>query len=224
MKEIILDTETTGLSVKDGHRIVEIGCIELDNQILTSNRFHCYLNPQRKVSEEAFKVHGYSDKFLSDKKKFSDIADDFIKFIADKKLIIHNAQFDLSHLNNELKILGKKPIKKDQVIDTEIKNITEFGIFAKLNDNIDGLIHKNDLSWTDSNGDRTLKKYQKGQNIQVKILEIDPEKEKISFGIKQLTPDPFHEFFKDKNKGDIVSATITKINNNGIDVEVANFI
>ena len=114
--------------------------------------------------------------------------------------------------------------KKEQVIDTEIKNITEFGIFAKLNDNIDGLVHKNDLSWTDSNGDRTLKKYQKGQSIQVKILEIDPEKEKISFGIKQLTPDPFYEFFKDKNKGDIVSATITKISNNGIDVEVASFI
>ena len=118
MKEIVLDTETTGLSVENGHRIVEIGCIELDNQILTSNRFHCYLNPQRKVSEEAFKVHGYSDEFLSDKKKFSEIADDFIKFIGDKKLIIHNAQFDLSHLNNELKLLGKKPILKDQVIDT----------------------------------------------------------------------------------------------------------
>ncbi len=114
--------------------------------------------------------------------------------------------------------------QKDQIIDTEIKNITEFGIFAKLNENIDGLIHKNDLSWTDSNGDRTLKKYQKGQNIQVKILEIDPEKEKISFGIKQLSTDPFHDFFKDKSKGDIVSATITKISNNGIDVEVASFI
>ena len=114
--------------------------------------------------------------------------------------------------------------QKDQIIDTEIKNITEFGIFAKLNDNIDGLVHKNDLSWTDPNGDRTLKKYQKGQNIQVKILEIDPIKEKISFGIKQLTADPFQDFFKDKNKGDIVSATITKINNNGIDVEVSNFI
>ncbi len=118
MKEIVLDTETTGLSVENGHRIVEIGCIELENQILTSNYFHCYLNPQRKVSDEAFKVHGYSDVFLSDKKKFHEIADDFIKFISDKKLIIHNAQFDLSHLNNELKILGKKPILKDQVIDT----------------------------------------------------------------------------------------------------------
>ena len=114
--------------------------------------------------------------------------------------------------------------KKDQIIKTEVKNITEFGVFAKLNENIDGLIHKNDLSWTDSNGDRTLKKYQKGETIEVKILEIDPEKEKISFGIKQLTPDPFHEYFKNKSKGDIVSATITKINNNGIDVEVDNFI
>ena len=84
MKEIVLDTETTGLSVENGHRIVEIGCIELDDQILTSNRFHCYLNPQRKVSEEAFKVHGYSDEFLSDKKKFHEIADDFIEFIGDK--------------------------------------------------------------------------------------------------------------------------------------------
>ena len=118
MKEIVLDTETTGLSVENGHRIVEIGCIELDDQIITSNQFHYYLNPQRKVSEEAFKVHGYSDEFLSDKKKFKEIADDFIKFIGDKKLVIHNAQFDLSHLNNELKIIGKKPIPKDQVIDT----------------------------------------------------------------------------------------------------------
>ena len=111
-----------------------------------------------------------------------------------------------------------------QIIDTEIKNITEFGIFAKLDDNIDGLVHKNDLSWTDSNGDRTLKKYQKGQAIQVKILEIEAAKEKISFGIKQLSDDPFSSFFGDKKKGDIVSATITKIYNTGIDVEVTNFI
>ncbi len=113
---------------------------------------------------------------------------------------------------------------KEQIIETEIKNITEFGIFAKLNENIDGLVHKNDLSWTDINGDRTLKKYVKGQKIQVKILEIEPSKEKISFGIKQLTHDPFSEYFKDKKKGEIVSATILKISNNAIDVEVASFI
>ncbi len=117
MKEIVLDTETTGISVKEGHRIVEIGCIELDNLIPTKNRFHCYLNPERKVSEKAFEVHGYSDSFLSDKIKFGEIADDFLKFIKDKRLIIHNAEFDLSHLNNELKILGKNKID-NEIIDT----------------------------------------------------------------------------------------------------------
>ena len=119
MKEIVLDTETTGISVKDGHRIVEIGCIELDNLIPTKNTFHCFLNPERKVSEKALEVHGYSDEFLSDKKKFSEIADEFLNFIQDKKLIIHNAEFDLSHLNNELKKIGQKNIK-NEVVDTLI--------------------------------------------------------------------------------------------------------
>ena len=118
MKEIILDTETTGLSVKDGHRIVEIGCIELDNLVPTKNIFHCYLNPERKVSEKAFEVHGYSDKFLSDKKKFFEIADEFLNFIKDKKIIIHNAEFDISHLNNELYIAGKPKINKENTVDT----------------------------------------------------------------------------------------------------------
>jgi len=118
MKEIVLDTETTGLSVKDGHRIVEIGCIELDNLIPTSNRFHCYLNPERKVSEKALEVHGYTDDFLTDKKKFRDIADDFLLFIKDNKLIIHNADFDIAHLNNELELVGKTKIDKSNVIDT----------------------------------------------------------------------------------------------------------
>ena len=119
MKEIVLDTETTGLSVKDGHRIVEIGCIELENLVPTKNKFHCYLNPERKVSEQALKVHGYTDQFLSDKKKFVDVVDDFLNFIKDKRLIIHNAEFDLSHLNHELKILNKEPIK-NEIIDTII--------------------------------------------------------------------------------------------------------
>ena len=108
MKEIVLDTETTGLEVKDGHRVVEIGCIELENQIPTSNKFHYYLNPERKVSEKALEVHGYTDEFLSSQKKFYEICDEFLEFIKDKKLIIHNAAFDLSHLNNELILIGKK--------------------------------------------------------------------------------------------------------------------
>ncbi len=118
MNEVVLDTETTGLSVKDGHRIVEIGCIELDNLFPTSKRFHCYLNPERKVSEKALEVHGYTDEFLSDKKKFIEIVDEFISFISGKKLIIHNAEFDISHLNNELELVGKKKIDKENVIDT----------------------------------------------------------------------------------------------------------
>ena len=117
MKEVVLDTETTGISIKEGHRIVEIGCIELDNLIPTKNKFHCYLNPQRKVSEKAFEVHGYTDDFLASQKKFSDIGDQFLEFIKDKRLIIHNAEFDLGHLNNELYLLGKNKIN-NQVIDT----------------------------------------------------------------------------------------------------------
>ena len=118
MIEIVLDTETTGLSVKEGHRIVEIGCIELNDLIPTKKIFHFYLNPERKVSEEALKVHGYSDEFLSDKKKFIEIADDFLDFIRDKKVIIHNADFDITHINNELSIAGKEKITKKNIVDT----------------------------------------------------------------------------------------------------------
>ena len=117
MKEIILDTETTGLSVKDGHRLVEIGCIELENLIPTKKKFHCYLNPERQVSEKAFKVHGYNDDFLSKQRKFVEIGDEFLEFIKDKRLIIHNAEFDLGHLNNELELLGKKKIN-NEIVDT----------------------------------------------------------------------------------------------------------
>ena len=117
MKEVVLDTETTGLSVKEGHRIVEIGCLELDNLIPTQNKFHCYLNPDRKVSEKALEIHGYTDDFLSNKKKFSEISDNFLSFIKGKKLIIHNAEFDLAHINNELSLLGKQEIT-NEVVDT----------------------------------------------------------------------------------------------------------
>ena len=118
MLEVILDTETTGLPSAEKHRIVEIGCIELNNQIPTNNIFHEYINPQRSVSKEAYKIHGYSDKFLSDKKTFAEIAESFLDFINGKKLIIHNAPFDLSFLNYEMKIIQKKEIDKKNVIDT----------------------------------------------------------------------------------------------------------
>ncbi len=118
MLEIILDTETTGLSTTQKHKIVEIGCVELNNQIATGKVFHAYINPQRSVSEDAYKVHGYSDEFLSDKKIFSEIAEDFLNFIDNKKIIIHNAPFDLSFLNYELRTANKKEIDIKNVFDT----------------------------------------------------------------------------------------------------------
>ncbi len=117
MKEIVLDTETTGISVKEGHRIVEIACLELDNLIPTGNNFHYCINPERKVSEKAYEIHGYTDEFLSEKKKFVDIKDQFLNFIKNKKLIIHNADFDLSHLNNELSLCGNEKIS-NEILDT----------------------------------------------------------------------------------------------------------
>ena len=117
MKEIVLDTETTGISVAEGHRVVEIGCLELDDLIPTKRKFHYYLNPERKVSEQALKVHGYNDEFLSKQKKFKEIGKEFLEFIKNKRLIIHNAEFDLAHLNNELKLFGKEKID-NEIVDT----------------------------------------------------------------------------------------------------------
>ena len=125
MKEIVLDTETTGLSIKDGHRVVEIGCLELENLIPTKKTFHCYLNPEKKVSEKALEVHGYTDQFLSSKKKFKEIVDDFLSFIKNKKLIIHNAEFDLGHLNHELELIGKKKIE-NETVDTLLLSRQKF--------------------------------------------------------------------------------------------------
>ncbi len=125
MKEIVLDTETTGISVKEGHRIVEIGCVELENLIPTKNKFHCYLNPERKVSEKALEIHGYTDDFLIDKKKFNEVVEDFLSFINGKRLIIHNAEFDLAHLNTELGLIGKDKIN-NEIIDTLILSREKF--------------------------------------------------------------------------------------------------
>ena len=118
MNEIFLDTETTGLSVRDGDRIVEIACVETKNLIPTQRVFHKFINPQKKISQEAFKIHGFSDDFLKDKEKFEDVADEFLEFIKGKKLIIHNAPFDIGFLNNELKKANKKILNEKEVEDT----------------------------------------------------------------------------------------------------------
>ena len=118
MSEIFLDTETTGLSVNERHRIVEIACIETKDLIPTKKVFHRLINPERDVPEEAFKVHGFSTEFLRDKSKFAEVADEFAEFIKGKKIIIHNAPFDLGFLNHELRLVKKNEINKDQVVDS----------------------------------------------------------------------------------------------------------
>ena len=118
MREVFLDTETTGLSFNEGHKIVEIACIETEDLIATGNVFHKLINPQRDVPDEAFRIHGFSQKFLKDKSTFDEIADDFLNFVKGKKIIIHNASFDLSFLNGELKLIKKELIDKKIVIDS----------------------------------------------------------------------------------------------------------
>ena len=118
MIEVILDTETTGLSISEKHRIIEIGCIELENQIPTKKIFHAYINPERQVSADAYRVHGYSNEFLKKKKIFKDLSEDFLNLIKNKKIMIHNAHFDLSFLNYELRLINKKGIDRENIIDT----------------------------------------------------------------------------------------------------------
>lgn len=118
MREIVLDTETTGFDPSQGHRIVEIGCVELLNHVPTGRTYQAYVNPERTMPTEAFEVHGLSDDFLSDKPVFAEIADSFMAFLADSQLVIHNASFDMGFINAELKNLQKPPIDAPRAIDT----------------------------------------------------------------------------------------------------------
>ena len=118
MNEVFLDTETTGLSFRDGHKVVEIACIETKDLITTGKVFHKLINPKRSVPEEAFKIHGFSQEFLSDKETFNQVADEFLNFIRDKKIIIHNASFDLGFLDGELGLIKKEQINKKLVVDS----------------------------------------------------------------------------------------------------------
>ena len=118
MREITLDTETTGLSSENGDKLVEIGCLELVNHVPTGNKYHCYINPQRSMPSAAEAVHGLTEKFLAEKPVFCEIASDFLKFIADSPLVIHNASFDMGFINKELEDIGLTPIPHTRAIDT----------------------------------------------------------------------------------------------------------
>lgn len=126
MRQIVLDTETTGFEPSQGHRLVEIGCVEMMNGMRTGKVFHTYLNPERDMPHEAFKVHGLSAEFLKDKALFKNVAEDFLAFIEDDQLIIHNAPFDMKFLNSELQQAGKKPLLFDRVIDTVLEARKKF--------------------------------------------------------------------------------------------------
>ena len=171
MKEIVLDTETTGISVKEGHRIVEIGCVELDNLIPTKNKFHCYLNPERKVSQKAFEVHGYSDDFLSQQKKFSEIVEEFLDFIKDKRLIIHNSEFDIAHLNNELSLNGNKKIEnvwEDKKIDLRVDDsedpVKEIKRLLKVHRAYEHM-NQGDVAIEENDTKKALEEYSKAQSL-----------------------------------------------------------
>jgi DNA polymerase-3 subunit epsilon len=118
MREIVLDTETTGLDPFTGDRLVELGCVELLNSLPSGETFHAYMDPERDMPEEAFRIHGLSAEFLTGKPKFSDVAEQFLDFIGDAKLVIHNAEFDMKFINHELKLIGMDPLSRDRVVDT----------------------------------------------------------------------------------------------------------
>tara|TARA_B100001939_G_scaffold303966_1_gene282011 strand:- start:251 stop:910 length:660 start_codon:yes stop_codon:yes gene_type:complete len=181
MNEIFLDTETTGLSFKDGHRIVEIACIETKDLISTGNVFHRLINPERNIPEEAFKIHGFSEKFLSTKEKFDKISDDFLNFIDGKKIIIHNASFDLGFLNGELSALNKKTIDPKQVVDSlEIAR----NKFPGLSNSLDALCKRFNIDLSKRTKHNALLDCQLLREVYINLL--DAKEPKFNLSTKDL--------------------------------------
>jgi len=204
MLEVILDTETTGLSISENHKIVEIGCVELNNQIQTNQIFHKYINPERSIPEEAYKIHGYSEKFLSEKKTFSEIAEDFLKFIKDKKLVIHNAPFDLAFLNNELRLINQKPIDKKNVIDTlEIARSK----YPGSQNSLDALCKRFNIDNSKRGKHTALVDCQLLKEVYINLL--DQKEPKLNLESAQITDSQFHYDNKKRNK---ILREIIKIN------------
>ena len=183
MKEIVLDTETTGLEVKDGHRIVEIGCIELDNLIPTKNKFHCYINPERRVSEKALEVHGYTDEFLSTKKKFSELVDEFLDFIKDKKIIIHNASFDLGFLDGELRSIQKEKINKKMIIDSlEVAR----NKFPGTSNSLDALCKRFNINLSRRTKHNALLDCELLREVYINLLDVKEPKFNLSSNVSEI--------------------------------------
>ena len=205
MNEIFLDTETTGLSFKDGHKIVEIACIETKDLIPTGNIFHKMINPKRDVPSEAFKIHGFSSEFLSDKETFDQIADDFLNFIKEKKIIIHNASFDLGFLNGELNLIKKKLIDIKLTVDSlEIAR----NKFPNTSNSLDALCKKFNIDLSKRQKHNALLDCELLREVYINLLDVKEPKFNLSSSNQEIN------FFKNKNYNkQIVDISDVELNN-----------
>jgi len=177
MNEVFLDTETTGLSFDEGHKIVEIACIETQDLIPTGNVFHKLINPLRDVPDQAFQVHGFSSDYLSKKQKFDEIAEEFLKFINNKKIIIHNASFDLGFLNGELNLINKQQINKNNVIDSlEIAR----NKFPGTSNSLDALCRKFNIDLSKRVKHNALLDCELLREVYINLLEVKEPKFNLS--------------------------------------------
>ena len=205
MYEIFLDTETTGLSFHEGHKIVEIACVETKDLIPTDRVFHKLLNPKRDVPEEAFKVHGFSQKFLSDKESFDQVADDFLNFVKDKKIIIHNASFDLSFLNGELKNINKELIDKKLIVDSlEVAR----NKFPGTSNSLDSLCKRFHIDLSRRTKHNALLDCELLREVYINLLDVKEPK----FNLSSISPESSNILNKEKKYG----KKILEITNNEI--------
>ena len=205
MNEIFLDTETTGLSFKDGHKIVEIACIETKDLIPTGNIFHKLINPKRDVPNEAFKIHGFSTEFLSNKETFDQIADDFLNFIKEKRIIIHNASFDLGFLNGELNLIKKKLIDIKLTVDSlEIAR----NKFPNTSNSLDALCKKFNIDLSKRQKHNALLDCELLREVYINLLDVKEPKFNLSSSNQEIN------FFKNKNYNkQIVDISDAELNN-----------
>ena len=193
MSEVFLDTETTGLSFKDGHKIVEIACVETKDLIPTGNIFHKLINPKRSVPDEAFKIHGFSEKFLSEKDSFDEVADEFLNFIKEKKIIIHNASFDLGFLNGELGLINKEKINKKLVIDSlEVAR----NKFPGTSNSLDALCRRFNIDLTRRSKHNALLDCELLREVYINLLEVKEPKFNLTNNVEEQNTNKVQDYSK----------------------------
>ena len=193
MNEVFLDTETTGLSFRDGHKVVEIACIETKDLIATGNVFHKLINPKRSMPEEAFRVHGFSQEFLNDKETFDQVADDFLNFIKDKKIIIHNSSFDLGFLDGELASIKKEKINKKFVIDSlEVAR----NKFPGTSNSLDALCKRFNIDLSRRTKHNALLDCELLREVYINLLDVKEPKFNLSNNISEININKAKDYSK----------------------------